>query len=307
MFSVLGNAVCQSSLEVCPNKFIGVKLGRISRKVKGMNSRVFFKESVDKLCPVKRASVPEENDGAFEVPAKMPEELSDLSSPDVPVDIEARVESKPLSFWGDRDGGDGRYLCPSACDNENRGSSFDRPGSLDVGNKREPALIQEGQAGSKQSGLFLYAAKRDVSSNGSILRVFPWLFWSAPDNSSPKRSSDSKGCRYNNAPESVFGSPARCASKSKDRLDNRLPEDLSPKRVPSPSSDSVTKDKAAPYSESILVPRDLFSGRSGANAPRSLKKRRVLGPPTDKSGPVSTSGRPNAAAFRVFWVCHGVS
>lgn len=107
MLRVSGNAVCQASLEVRPDEFIGIELRRISREVKGFDSRIAFKELFDELCPVKRASVPEKDDGSFEVTAKMSEELSDLFGPNVPVGIKAGVESQTLSLWRDRDCGNG--------------------------------------------------------------------------------------------------------------------------------------------------------------------------------------------------------
>jgi len=307
MLGVSWDAVGQTSLEICPDKLVRVEFRRISREVKGVDSRIAFKESLDELGLVDGASVPEENDRAFEAAAKMPEEVSDLSGPDVLIGIKARVESKSFSSWRDRDGGDSRYLGPASGDNEDGCFSFNRPGSLDIGNKRESALIQEGQAGSKPSGLFLYAAKRDISSSGSSLRVFPWLFWSVSDSSNPSRSSNSRDSRCSSAPESVSELPVRYASRSKDPSSNRPPEALSLRRAPRISSVCPTKDKVVPYLASTSVLCGPSSCSSDANAPRSLKRRPVPGPPSDTYGLVSTSGRPNDAASLVFGVCHGVS
>ena len=304
---VFRDAVCQSSFEICPDKFIGVKLRRVSREVKGMDSRIFTKEPMDELCPVKRTSVPEENNGALEVSTKMPEELSDLSSPDVPVDIETRVESKPFSFWRNRDSGDSRYLCPASSNDNSRSFPFDRPGSLDIGNKRESALIQESQAGSKPSGLFLYEARRDVSSSGLPLPDVLWLSSEVSDSSSPDCSSDSIDSRCNSALGNFSGLSGRYVSKSKDLSNNRLPWALSLRRSPGFSSACPTRAKDVLYWELILALHGLSSCSSGASALRSLKKRSVSGLPSDKYGPVSASGRPGAVAFPKFGVCHRVS
>ena len=40
VLKVSGNAVGQTSLEVCPNKFIGVQRRRVSREVNGVDARV---------------------------------------------------------------------------------------------------------------------------------------------------------------------------------------------------------------------------------------------------------------------------
>ncbi len=307
MLKVFRDAVCQSSLEVCPDKFIGIKLRCVSWKVEWMDSRVASKESLDEFGSVDWTSVPEKNNRASNVATKMPKELPDLFSTDVLIGIKTCAESKPFSFWRDCDSGDSRDFCPTPSDNKDRRFSPNRPSSPDVGNKRESALIQEGQVGSKLSGLFLYAAKRDVSSNESLFPGAPWLFSAASDNSSPSRSLNSTDCRYNNAPGNSFGLSGRYASKSKDPSNSRLPRVLSLRRAPRFSFADPTKAEAVPYSASASVPFGLSFGRFGASAPRSSKKRSFPEPPSDKYGLVSTSGRQGVAVFPVFGVCHGVS
>lgn len=120
---IIWNAVCQVPLEVSPDKLIGVKLRRVSREVKGVNARMLSKELVDELGTVDGASVPEKNDGFADVPVKLAQEFDNLPGSDVPVAIKARVESKSLSSWRDRDSGDSRYLCPSSGNNEYWGLS----------------------------------------------------------------------------------------------------------------------------------------------------------------------------------------
>ena len=205
MLKVFGNAVCQTSFEIGPDKFIRVKLRRISREVKGLDSRIASKEFSDKLGPVDRASVPKEKDRTFEVLAKVSEKRTDLPGPNVQVGVKACVESKTFSLGRDRDGGDGRDFGPLTGNNEGWGFSFDRPGSLDVGDERESALIQEDQAGSKPRGLFLYAAKRDASSSQSLLPGVLGPSSAASGSSNPSRPSDSKDCQSSNAPESSCG------------------------------------------------------------------------------------------------------
>ena len=307
MLKVAGNAVGQTSLEVRPDQFIGIKLRGVSWEVNGVESRTAAQEAFDELGSVERASIPEKNDRSSEMAAKMPEEPSNLFGPDVPVGIKARVEPKTLSLWRDRDGGDRRELRPASGHHEGWRLAFDRPGSLDVGDKRESALIQEGQAGSKPSGLFLYAATRDVSNSESLLPGAPWPSSEASGNSSLNRSSASRDSRYSNAPGSVSESSGRYASRSKDRSNNRLPRVLSPRRVPGFSFDAPTNAEVVLYSESIAVLRGPSSGRSGANARPNLKRRSVPGRSSDTYGPVSTSGRPDAAASPTFGVCREVS
>lgn len=307
MFGIVRDTVCQASFEVAPDKLIGVKLGRISWEVKGMDSRMSLKELLNDSGAVERTSVPEEDDGAPEMTTKVLEELSDLFGSDVSIGIKACVESKLLSSWRNSDGGDSRDFCPTPSDHENRRFSLDRPASLDVGNKRESALIQEGQAGSKPSDLFLYEAKRDVSSSGSRLRVFLWPSWSAPDNSSLEHSSDSIGSLHNSEIRIVSGSLVRYVLESKHLSSNRLLRGLSPERAPTLSFERMTEmedvhDEA--WNEGLSCPS---SGRTDASAPRSLKKHPVPEPLSGKYGPASASERPDAADSPTFGVCHEVS
>jgi hypothetical protein len=307
MFEVSGDTVCQASFEVCPDEFIGIKLRRVSGEVKSVESRTASEELFDKLCPVKRASIPEKDNGLSELAAKGLEELSDLFGSDVSVGIKTGVESKTFSSGRDGNSGDRRNLCPASGDNKNRRLSFDRPGSLDIGNERESALIQEGQAGSKLIGLFLYGARRDISSSGSPLPGVPWLSSSAPDSSNPVHSSDSRDCRRSNALESACELSDQYDSVSKGLSDNRLPAALSPRCVPKTSSGCPTKAKGVPYSELVLIPSDPSFDKLDANVPRSLKTNSVLGLPNDRFDPVSTGGWPDTAAFPAFGVCHEVS
>jgi len=307
VFKVSGDAVCQISFEVCPDKFIGIKLRRISREVKGLDSRTASKESFDELGPVERASVPEKDEGALEVTRKVSEELPDLSGPNVPVGVKARVESKTFSLGRDCDGGDGRDFSPASGDHERWCFSFNRPGSLEIGNKGESTLIQEDQAGSKPNGLFLYEAKRDASSSESLLPGALWLFSVASGSSSPSRSSDSTSCRYNSALGNFSGRSGRYASRSKDPSSNRRPRALSPRRVPRFSSARLREAEAGPYGVWTSTLTALSFGRLDANGPRSLKKRPLSRLLSGKCGLVLIGGRPDAVFSRVFGVCREVS
>ena len=307
VLKVSGNAIGQTSLEVGPDKFIGVKLRGVSREVKRLDSRIASQELLDELGSVERASVPKKDNRAFEVTRKVSEKLPDLSGPNVQVGVKARVESKAFSLGRDRDGGDGRDFGPASSDNEGWRFSFDRPGSLEVGDKRESALIQEDQAGSKPNGLFLYEAKRDVSSTGWLPPGAPWPSSRASGSSSPSRPSDSTDCRYNSAPGSFSERVCRYASRSKDPSSNRPPRALLPGYVPRSSSAAPTEAEAVPYAAWTLSPPVPFSGRLDANAPRSLTMRLLSGLRSGKYGLALRAGRPVAGAFPVFGVCHEVS
>lgn len=306
VLGVPGNAVGQFPLKVCPDKLIWVEFRRISGEVKGVDARMTSKESLDDSCLVYGASVPEKDNGAFEAAAKALEELADLFGPNVP-SVKACVESKPFSLGGDCDGGDSRKLSPSPGDNQGWSPSPDRPSPLDVGNKRESALIQEDQTGPELDSLFLYAAKRAVSNNESLPLCAAWPSSAASDNSSPERPSDSIDCQYSNAPGNASERSGRYASKSKGRSSNRLPKALSLRRAPRLAFGCPIETKVGPYWVLASVHHGLSSGRFGANAPRSLKKNSVPGLPSDRYDPVLRVELPSGGAFLMSGVCHGVS
>lgn len=307
MLKVSGNAVCQVSLEVCPDKFIRVELRRISREVKGFDPWMVFKESSDALGSVNRASVPKEEDQSPEMPMKKSEELLNLLGSDVLADMETCAEPEASSLGRDGNRGDSRDFAPASGDNELRRSSLGCPGLPDIGDKRKPALIQEYQAGSKLSGLFLYEAKRAASSNGWIAPGAPWLFSEAFDNSIQGCSSNTKDLRGNSLSGSSSKRLCRYVSRSRDPLSNRLPVVLSPGCASEPPSAVLTEENAAPDELGASVQKTRLSDNPVANALRSLKKLPVSRPRRGRYALASKGARPGVAVVRVSSGCHEVS
>jgi len=307
VLKVPGDAVGQAALEVRPDPFIGVKLRRISGEVKGMDARRASKEFLGELGLVERTAVPEEDERPSEVTREMSEELPDLFAPEILVGIKAGVESEAFPLRRDRDGRDGRDFGPSSGNNEGWGFAFDRPGSLEVGDKGESALIQEDQAGLEPIGLFLYAARRDASSNGWLAPGAPWPASAAFGNSNPGRPSDSKGFRCNSVLGSSSGRPGQFVSKSKDPSGNRLPRVLSLRRAPKSSSACPTDAGAAPDAAWTSSLTGHSCGRPDANGLKSSSKRLLPWRLNGKADLDSIAGRPDAAVFRVPEGSHGVS
>ena len=307
MLEVSGYAVGKIAFEICPDEFVGVKLRRISRKVKGLDTRMSSKVLSDELGAVERAPVPEKEDCSPEMLPEIPEKLLDLLGSNVFVGMESGVESQPIPLGRNGNGRDRRDFCPASGNNNPRGFTLVSPSALNVGDEREPALIQEDQVGSKPVGLFLYEAKRDTSNNGWLAPCVPWLSSAVSDSSSPGHSSGSTGSRCNNIPGNSSELSGRYVSASKDPLSNRPPEALLPGYSPKSSSVLATEAKDVLYWGLVLIPCDLSSCSSGASAPRNLKKLALPGLPHDKDGPVSTSGWQGVAVFPKSGVFHEVS
>lgn len=307
MFEVVGDTIGQAFFEMRPDKLIGIKFRRVSREVKGLNSRSASKDLLDEFGSVKRASVPKKDDRAWEVAPEMTEKLPDLFGSDVLVGIEARVEPKTFSFGRDGDGRDRRNFCPASSDNEDGCFAFNRPGLLKVRNEGESALIQEYQAGSKPFGLFLYEAKRAASSSGWLLPGALWPSSVVSDSSNPSAPSNSKDLKRNNSLGNFCAPLVRYVSGSKDPSSSRLPRGLSPRGAPGFSSAFPTEAEGVPYSAAPSSQTALSSGRLDTNAPPSLTKRSVSRRPSDKYGLVSKAGRLDAVFSRLFGVCHEAS
>lgn len=307
MPQVFGNAVGDVSFEAVPDKFIGVKLRRIAGEVKGLDSSKSSKESFDDLGSVERTPVPKKDNPSLEVPKEMPEELDNLSSPDVLVGMEAGVKSEALLFGRDADSGNGRDFSPATCNGKFRSSALRRPRFPEVGNQRESAFVEENQAGPKPSGLFLYGARRVVSNTGFPPPVFLWLAWSAPDSSSPNRPSDTKDSKDNNRLGISCERLGRYALGSRRPSNNRLPGALSPKYAPKPSSVCRKDARAFRDGVSVLGPSIPSCDRLAATAPGNSSKPPLSGPRLRRYGLVSKAGRPCAAGFPTVGVCHEVS
>ena len=141
MPKIFGDTVCDTSLEMIPNQFVRVKLGRVSREVKGLDSGILFKDLPYKLGSVDRAFVPEKEELAGKVTSKLPDKVSHLRGSNVFVRVEASVKSEAFSFGRDADRRDGRDFSPASRDCESRSSALRRPRFLEIGNERESAQI----------------------------------------------------------------------------------------------------------------------------------------------------------------------
>lgn len=307
MTESIRGAVGQRPLEFRPDKLIGVKLRGIAGKAVGFQPGIIPKEAPDCCCPMDRTTVPEKNNSAPEVFKQMTQESNRLLSSDVLVGMEADVKPKFLSLRRDANSRNGRDFSPAACRSNNRGLALRRPCLNDCGDKQEPALVKEDQMGSKPVGLFLYAARRDVSSNGSRLPVSPWPSWSASGSSSPSFASDTRGWNWNNGYGNASGLPRLSAGASRPGLDNRPPEDLwRESEQVCVSLPGLTAEDALACVSTAARPSRVF-GRLDSSARPSLRKRASGRPRHERISLCGEAVLPDTCAFPAPSVCHGVS
>lgn len=307
MIESVGNAVGQRPLKPCPDKLIGVKLGSIAGEVVSLKTGMGLEEPFNRRRLVNRASVPEKDNLSSKVSEQMTQESNRLFGLNVFIGMEADVKPKPSSLRRNADSGDGRDFRPVSSRAKNRGFAFRRPRFDNSRDEQESAFVKEDQMGSKPLGLFLYAARPDVSSSESRLLVFPWPAWSASDSSSPGFASNTRGWNWNNGYGNVSGLPRQSAAVSRPGLKNLLPEDLWRESVStSVSSPDLTGEDVLACVSTAAHPSLVF-GRLDSSAPPSLKKSASGRQRHERSSLSGEAVLHNAFAFPVVSVCQGVS
>jgi len=306
MPKVFGNTVGNTSFEMVPNKFVGVKLRRVSWEVKGLDSRIASKNLPDELGSVDRAFVPEKEEFAGKVTSQVSNKFSDLRGSNV-FAVETGVKSEAFSFGRDADRRDRRDFSPASRDSNRRSSALRRPRFLDIRDQRESAFVEENQAGPKPSGLFLYEARRVVSNTEFPLPAFPWPSWSVPGNSSPSRPSDTKDLRGSNRLETSCGRPCRSVLTSKRLLNNQLRAVLLREYVSALSSVGLRDARVFRDGVSVLNLSIPSCGMPAASARENLSMSLLSRLRRDSDDLVSKAGRLGAAGFPTVGVCHEVS
>src|SRR3989344_2219823 len=142
---ILCDQVGERSFEQTPNKFVRVEFGCIARKEVGMKPGRAAQESLNQLRAVSLASVPQENDGARNMPSQRSQKLTDLKGANIFVGMETDIKRCSFSFGADRNGGDCRYLRPVSGHTHDRSLASGRPGFGNVGDQKEAAFVEERQ------------------------------------------------------------------------------------------------------------------------------------------------------------------
>ena len=308
MAIIIGDAVGQGALEVGPDEFRRVEFGGITGKAVDMQSRMTEEELLGRCAFVRSAVIPEQYHRSAQVPEQMPKEIGHLGRADVFVPIEVSIERELFAPGRDgerRDGGD--FMSPPSGNPQVRRLPARGPCANDVGNQQEPAFIEEREMGAKSFGLFLYGARRSVSSGKSPSRPSPAPAFRASGNSSPDRPSASTDWLSSNESQTASRPPGPPASGSRGRSDSLKPALPSEESLPVVFSRGRTgvegdrglvEDGAHPF---------LASGSSDATEPPNSERNLPRRPPPDRFCLTGAKRWLSACASPTFPLGHGVS
>ncbi len=273
MGHIPGQAIGQVAFEVGPDELIRVELGSIAGEESRMESRVALQPALDDPSPVGPAPVPQEHEGAPEMPEQVSQEAYHLRGANVLLGMEPEVEGHPLPSGRDTEDRDRRDLGPGAGHHQMGRLTPRGPRGPNAGHQEKAALIQEHQMGPKPCGLFLYAARRDASSSGWPARCAPAPVSRAFADSSPRRASASRDWPSHSGVQSGAAGPARCASGSTGRWHSRPPGVRPITGAPAAAFADPTAPRAVPESAGAAIPPFRASGTLGATAPRNSTTR----------------------------------
>ncbi len=281
MNQILGNGVRGSPFKLRPYKFSGVKFRRIPGEEMGLDSFMAFETPFNQAGPMNHAFIPQENNRSFEMTCKIVQKPFNLRRSDVLIRMEPDIQGKAFSFGRDADSRYGRHLRPVSCHRETRSLSPRRPGTPDIGNQEETALVKKDQMGAIPISVFLYAAICIASNALWLGRRVLWLAFRASGSSSPRRLENARDDWGGTPRQTVSRSLPRRASWSIDRYGIPAKEPPSAKFVLRPVSGrpSVFADDRVPALVSWL-PRLRYGTSVARETPSPVNSRVSLLLPT---------------------------
>src|SRR6266487_1287409 len=210
------------AFEVVPELLRRIEFRRIRRERLEMQPRMRLAHRVDSRPAVNRAAVPQQDDGAPEMPQERTKEVGHIDRLEVTW-LEADVQPQMLALGGHREGGQGRDPVMLIVVADDGRVPRGRPGAAAGRNEQKAALIQEGEVGPKSSGFFLWPAICSAASGQWPARRVGWPGLRAPDNSSRSDARASRRVPGDSAPQSAPGSPPRSAVRSTARWQTHGP------------------------------------------------------------------------------------
>lgn len=303
---IFGRTIGQGVFGLGPYKLVRVKFWGIGREPMHMEPAVVAKELLDDGAPVDGAAIPQEHHGCAQMPKEVAQKADDLHPRDVD-GMEAKVKSKPLSRWGDRDGGDGRNSIPLVAVSEDGGTADRRPGLAHIRNEEKAAFVEEDEMGPKSLGFFLSPATDASSSVGWPARPSVWPGAPASARSIRDPSSSATHGRGDTELRNVSRSAWRSVARSTDPWYIPPPQPLAPGVRGACVSETGTTG-AVGQASVWAGARLLHPGENpGPTAPLSLSKRSESRPRTDTSCQPAAKPRPDFSVLLAVEGFHGVA
>lgn len=272
---ILGSTVGQCGLCLGPNELIRVEFRCIRWKPMHFEPWNSLQKLFDEDPPVNASAIPEEDNGAAEVPQKVSQKSNNLHAGDVGR-VEAVIEAESSGRGRDGNSGDCGNSIALVAVSEDRRFSDGSPCLAGVGNEEEPALVEKSKVGATATGFFLSVTTCASSTWQWLLRLFGWHVVPVSATStailSSLATSDRGGSGYRNAFRSVwlFG------AASTGRSNTPLPKHLAPRAAAVCPSASLSNEKDVPAPVLIEVRWPLLVGNSGPIEQRSLSRSSPL-------------------------------
>jgi hypothetical protein len=148
-----GQAVRRMALEIVPDLFDGIKLGRIAWKPFDMEPWILHQNLPDFRPFVNLATVPKQDYGSLDMTEHCPQEFRDMLGLEV-VPLEAGVNTHvfPPGGYGERSKCGYTVMAVTVVDN--RGNTHWTPGTTARRNEQKPTLIEKGEVGAKFYSFF---------------------------------------------------------------------------------------------------------------------------------------------------------
>jgi len=238
----------------------------------------------DRSGLVDAPAVKDKHNSSPQMPSDLSQETDDIFATDVAA-LNAPVQTKATSPWRHANGSDDRKPIVGFPLMLDRGLPLGRPCPSYEGLQHKSALVEENNATTVSSRVFLYGATSPCAIVGFSSRPFLWHAARAFDNSTSTHAESSTRVLGDTARRSSSRSPRPHASTSKDRCGSReplAPSAKAPKASPfaQRKGGTVVPDEVSPPTP----PSRVFSPPP-SKAPRKMASTPQAEPPLEYQDP----------------------
>jgi len=162
-------------LQVAPEEFDGIELGRVRRQPDGVAAGVGRQPRANGGVSVSPPAIPEDDEGAAHVAREMAKEAQDLRTSNVAVRIQGQRQGEPVAPRRDDQGANsGDLLMRARTHRHRRRRAAPRPGAAEHGHHQESCFIEADQVGAEPPEFFLPRPNHVGPIRGPADRRAPW-------------------------------------------------------------------------------------------------------------------------------------